>query len=207
MNMERLMKYGHVAPTVGEARMRKTARMVDGVRMAAVALGMAALVGAAGCTASTGSAPAAAEAAAADRTDQSDEVEAETLDPLVGLRTSIRDEVTELDGGRIRWQTLWELCWDAHARAGEYELQTVTSEGTSPAVKAQREPCVSMQIAKGENAASAGLANRDITVATMAGQVGYRVRAVAVDGGSGPKAVSAWSAPYLVSEVPVTGGG
>ncbi|MFN0026056.1 MAG: hypothetical protein ACKV2O_02555 [Acidimicrobiales bacterium] len=117
-----------------------------------------------------------------------------------GFKASIGDEVVPVSGGKIRWETRWQLCWDVYPAATAYELQVVTSEGSSTKSTRQSDPCVSLQIAAGENDAAQGMLNRDLIVATTAGHVGYRVRAIL-----GEDTVSSWSAPYFAGDVTAAG--
>jgi len=96
--------------------------------------------------------------------------------------------VRELPGDRIAWSTYWKLCWDVSPQATAYELQTVTSEGSSPKLRRQSERCFRLQAATGENEKSQGLVNRAMLLALHEGQLAYRVRAV-FDNGQ----VSVWS--------------
>ena len=117
------------------------------------------------------------------------------LAPVDELVATLADEVTDLDNGRIKWETNWELCWAAYPGAQAYELETVTSEGTSPELRRQAERCRSVQVAAGENEKSLGLLQRDATIDLTAGQLGYRVRAV-VDG----NVATPWSPLFYVGQ-------
>ena len=95
-----------------------------------------------------------------------------------GITTTLEDEVRDLPGGKIGWLTRWELCWDEYPKAESYELQVVTSEGTSPKLRRQSDRCFRLEVARGENPKSQGFAGRDVTLAMQSGQLAYRVRAV-----------------------------
>jgi hypothetical protein len=110
--------------------------------------------------------------------------------PPNGVTARLADSVKTVGSGRIAWSTRWSLCWKSVPGAGAYELQTLAGEGTSPETVRQSGTCFSLEVAKGENARSAGLVNRDLQIALARGQLSYRVRAVA------GKSVSAWTAAY-----------
>lgn len=107
---------------------------------------------------------------------------------ITGLNASLEDEARELPGGQIAWTTSWKLCWDAYAGARGYELETLTGEGVSRKLRRQSETRFRLEVAKGQNEKAKGLFNRELMLASIAGQVAYRVRAV-LDGNR----VTKWS--------------
>lgn len=111
------------------------------------------------------------------------------------LTATLEDEVDELPDERIAWSTYWQLCWRKYPGAVAYELETVTSEGTSPKLRRQRGSCFRIEAAHGENSSDEGLANREVLLASARAQLAYRVRAVLDDG-----IVSGWSRPLSVGE-------
>ncbi|HEV7799364.1 MAG TPA: hypothetical protein VGO73_14495 [Pyrinomonadaceae bacterium] len=103
--------------------------------------------------------------------------------PLVqNLVSTLEDEVRELPNERIAWSTFWKLCWDKTPDANAYELQTLTSEGSSGRVQRQSENCFRIEAATGENKKSEGLLNRQLQLALQSSQLAYRVRAVLDNG-------------------------
>lgn len=100
------------------------------------------------------------------------------LTPVQGLTATLEDEIRDLADGRIKWSTYWKLCWDEYPGAEAYELQTMTSEGTSPKLRRQSERCFRIEAAANVNEESQGLRNRDQLLALQMGQLFYRVRAV-----------------------------
>lgn len=107
---------------------------------------------------------------------------------MTGLKASLEDETRELPDGQIAWTTYWKFCWNAYAGARGYELETLTGEGISRKVRRQTETCFRLEVAKGQNEKAKGLFNRELMLASIAGQVAYRARAV-LDGNR----VSEWS--------------
>ncbi len=103
------------------------------------------------------------------------------LPPPTGMVATLEDEVRDLPNGRIAWSTYWKLCWEKYPGAKAYELQTVTSEGTSPKLRRLSEPSFRIEVAAGENEKSEGFVNREIQLALQSGQLAYRVRAVLDD--------------------------
>ena len=121
------------------------------------------------------------------------------LTPVQGLTATLEDEVRDLADGRIKWSTYWKLCWDEYPGATAYELQTITSEGTSPKLRRQSERCFRIEAAANVNKKSQGLRNRDELLALQMGQLFYRVRAV-IDG----TRTSAWSPPMELGKASKT---
>jgi hypothetical protein len=115
--------------------------------------------------------------------------------PVTGLLATLEDEVKELPKQRIAWSTYWKLCWQPYPGAVAYELQGVSSEGTSPKLKRLSDTCFRLQAATNENHKSLGFVQRELTLATHAVQLGFRVRAV-LDGNR----VSEWSPPMPVGK-------
>jgi len=98
------------------------------------------------------------------------------------LVSTLEDEVHELPNERLAWSTFWKLCWDKTPGANAYELQTLTSEGSSGRFQRQSENCFRIEAAAGENKKSEGLLNRQLQLALQSSQLAYRVRAVTNDG-------------------------
>ncbi len=115
--------------------------------------------------------------------------------PVTGFVATLSDEVKELPKQRIAWSTYWKLCWMPYPEAVAYELQGVSSEGTSPKLKRQTDNCFRLQAAANVNSKSKGLLYREETLAMHTVQLGFRVRAV-LDGNR----VSEWSPPMPVGE-------
>jgi hypothetical protein len=116
--------------------------------------------------------------------------------PLVqNLASTLEDEVRELPKERIAWSTFWKLCWDKIPDANAYELETLTSEGSSGRFRRQSENCFRIEAAAGENNKSEGLLNRQLQLALQSSQLAYRVRAV-MNGGR----VGEWSRAVSVGE-------
>ena len=95
-----------------------------------------------------------------------------------GLVASLEDETKDLPDGQIAWTTFWKLCWQQYPEATEYELETFAGEGIARKVRRQTDTCFRIEIAKGKNEKSKGLFNRELMLASLAGQLAYRVRAV-----------------------------
>ncbi len=112
-----------------------------------------------------------------------------------GFVATLIDDVKPKPRGRIRWTTTWRLCWDVPPGAVGYELQTLTGEGTSPKLRRHADRCLRIEAAVNENRKSQGLFNRKLLLATISGQLAYRVRSVLEDGSR-----SAWSRSYAVGE-------
>ena len=75
---------------------------------------------------------------------------------LGDLTAALEDEVRVLPDSRIAWTTYWRLCWRPYPGATAYELETVTREGTSPALLRQQGRCFRIEVAAGENPRSRG---------------------------------------------------
>jgi hypothetical protein len=112
-----------------------------------------------------------------------------------GLVATLEDEVRDLHDGQIAWTTYWKLCWEAYAGAQEYELEPMTGEGTGRRLVRQAGTCLRVEVAKGQNAKAQGLFNRDLMLASLSGQLAYRVRAVLGDGRA-----SQWSQSVIVGQ-------
>ncbi|MEP7337327.1 MAG: hypothetical protein ABI977_06240 [Acidobacteriota bacterium] len=112
-----------------------------------------------------------------------------------GLVATLEDEVRDLPDGQIAWSTYWKLCWDAYAGAQEYELGPMTGEGGGRRLVRQAGTCLRIEVAKGQNAKAQGLFNRELMLASLSGQLAYRVRAVMGDG-----RVSQWSPLAIVGQ-------
>lgn len=102
----------------------------------------------------------------------------------------LEDETRDLPDGQMAWTTYWKFCWAAFPGAIAYELETMTSEGAARKVRRQAESCFRVEVAKGQNERARGLFNRELMLASLSGQLAYRVRAVLDE-----RRVSAWSAP------------
>lgn len=97
---------------------------------------------------------------------------------LTGLVASLEDETRDLPDGKLAWTTFWKLCWKEYPEAVEYEIETFTGEGSAKKLRRQAEPCFRVEIAKGKNEKSKGFFNRELMLASISGQLAYRVRAV-----------------------------
>ncbi len=115
--------------------------------------------------------------------------------PVGGLTATLEDTVRDLPGDRIAWATYWTLCWSPYPGARAYQIQTVTGEGASAKLRQQRDTCLRIEAAKGENARTDGLVNRDLLLQLQTGQLAYKVRAVLDD-----TTVSEWSASAAVGQ-------
>ena len=115
--------------------------------------------------------------------------------PVAGLIATLEDEVRDLPDGRIAWTTYWNLCWESYAGAQKYELEPMTGEGTGRRLLRQAGPCLRIEVAKGQNVKAQGFFNRELMLASLSGQMSYRVRAV-LSGGN----VSQWSTPAIVGQ-------
>lgn len=102
--------------------------------------------------------------------------------PPTGFVAVLEDEVHELPQRRIRWDTYWKLCWDAYPEASGYELQVITTGGTSGQLKRTDVPCLRIQVAADENPQTEGLRDGATLLALQAGQLALRVRAQLADG-------------------------
>ncbi len=100
------------------------------------------------------------------------------LPPVSGIVTTFEDEVKDLPGDQIAWSAFWKFCWQEYPKARSYELQVITSEGTSPKLRSRKEPCFRIQVAAGTNPKEQGMLNRDKLMELQIGQLSYRVRAV-----------------------------
>lgn len=98
--------------------------------------------------------------------------------PITGLIASLEDETTDLPDGKMAWVSFWKLCWKNYPEAIEYELETFTGEGSARKLRRQTDTCFRIEIAKGKNEKSKGLFNRELMLASISGQLAYRVRAV-----------------------------
>jgi len=97
---------------------------------------------------------------------------------ITELVASLEDETKDLPESKMAWTTFWKLCWKAHPEAVEYELETFTGEGSARKLRRQVETCFRIEVAKGKNEKSKGLFNRELMLASISGQLAYRVRAV-----------------------------
>lgn len=118
------------------------------------------------------------------------------LPPVAGLAAGLEDERRPLEGGRLRWSTYWHLTWTPYPEATGYELQTITSEGRSPKLRALRAPAYRLQVAAGENPEASGLHGRDAQLDLQSAQLAFRVRAVMGDGRRTP-----WSGTAATGKV------
>ncbi|MBA3713274.1 MAG: hypothetical protein H0W76_12630 [Pyrinomonadaceae bacterium] len=116
------------------------------------------------------------------------------------LVATLEDEVRDAGGDQVSWATYWKLCWDGYPGAVGYQLQAVTSEGTSPRVQPHQEGrCFRLEVAKNTNRRELGLHKRDVMLALASGQLAYRVRAVLAGGRT-----SEWSPAAGVGETTAT---
>ncbi|HQR31902.1 MAG TPA: hypothetical protein PLK30_04125, partial [Blastocatellia bacterium] len=97
---------------------------------------------------------------------------------VTGLIASLEDETKDLPDGKMAWVTFWKLCWKEYPEATEYELETFTGEGSARKLRRQAESCFRVEVAKGKNEKSKGFFNRELMLASISGQLAYRVRAV-----------------------------
>jgi len=100
-----------------------------------------------------------------------------TASSITGLVSTLEDETQDLPDGKIAWVSYWKLCWDVYPGAQGYELETMTGEGVSRKLRRQTETCFRLEVAKGRNEKSRGLFNRELMLASISGQIAYRVRA------------------------------
>jgi hypothetical protein len=122
---------------------------------------------------------------------------------------TLHDEIVELPGNQIRWNTYWQMNWPAWPGAVAYELLTLTSEGTAPRPRRLSGCEFRIQVASGANARAEGLATRDMQLLLNSAQLSYRVRAVLDNGRTGewsralsvaqPARVTAWNTESLAS--------
>ena len=120
----------------------------------------------------------------------------QVIAPAVGgLVATLEDEVRDLPDGQIVWTTYWKLCWEAYADAQEYELEPMTGEGTGRRRVRQAGVCYRVEVATGQNVKAQGFFNRELMLASLSGQMTYRVRAVLSSG-----RVSQWSTPAIVGQ-------
>jgi hypothetical protein len=112
-----------------------------------------------------------------------------------GLVAMLEDEVRDLPDGQIAWTTHWKLCWESYAGALEYDLEPMTGEGARRRLLHQAGTCYRIEVAKGQNAKVQGLFNRELMLASLSGQLAYRVRAALGNG-----RVSQWSASMVVGQ-------
>jgi hypothetical protein len=125
-----------------------------------------------------------------------------TGDTVVGVTATLSDSVRAADDGRVAWSTLWTLCWVPVDHAVAYELETVTSEGTSPRIQRTTASCKVLQVAAGISRPSEKDSLRHAQLGLMLGQLAYRVRAVSAD-----SARSEWSGPFTAGlEIPTPRG-
>ena len=89
--------------------------------------------------------------------------------------------------GRPRWSTYWKLCWDYAPGAVGYELQTITSEGTSPELRQQENACFRLQVASGTSRGARRTVEREQQLGWQSANLAYRVRA------RFPETPGAWS--------------
>jgi len=147
----------------------------------------------AGCSGHTSTNPAQAKlpVVASPQSGQSS-----VIAPSVGgLVATLEDDVRDLPDSQIAWTTYWKLCWEPYAGAQEYELEPMTGEGTGRRRVRQSGLCYRVEVATGQNAKAQGFFNRELMLASLAGQMTYRVRAVL----SGDR-VSQWSASAIVGQ-------
>lgn len=153
----------------------------------------------AGCSSHTSTNPAHAQHSAVTSSHADSAETAHSLSPIepsvAGLVATLEDEVRDLPDGQIAWTTYWKLCWEPYAGAQEYELEPMTGEGAGRRRVRQTGVCYRVEVAKGQNAKAQGFFNRELMLASLAGQMTYRVRAVL----SGDR-VSQWSATAIVGQ-------
>lgn len=93
------------------------------------------------------------------------------LPAIVGLKASLHDIVepyrTDKGVEYLRWRTDWTLTWTPLAQVRHYEIRYKTSEGVSRKTRQLSEPMFTIEVAKGDNAKTAGLLARDIQLATI----------------------------------------
>ena len=123
------------------------------------------------------------------------ETQATISPPVQNLTAALEDEVHDVPDGKIEWSTYWHLCWANYEGASAYELQALTSEGSSDKLERQSDRCFRLQVAAGKNARTQGMLNRDLQLAIRSSQLAYRVRAVLADG-----QFSEWSKPLSVAK-------
>ena len=97
-----------------------------------------------------------------------------------GLRANLVDEdhpYVKRGKARLRWRTFWLLHWEPVPGARAYELQYLTSEGTSSKTTKIAFPPLGLEVANGDNLKSAGLMQRDVQLATIQSLLSVRVSA------------------------------
>jgi hypothetical protein len=115
--------------------------------------------------------------------------------PIKDLTAELEDEVHDLANREIKWSTYWRLCWANYDGASAYELQALTSEGTSDKLVRQSGRCFRIEVAAGQNLKTQGLLHRDLQLSLRSTQLAYRVRAVLADG-----TTSEWSKSFSVGK-------
>lgn len=120
---------------------------------------------------------------------------------MTSFLATLEDETRDLPKQQIAWDTFWKLCWDAIPGAVRYEMQIVTSEGTSPRLRELNETCWKIQVATGRNPKKEGLRQRNVQLKLQYGQLAVRLRAVLADGRTTP-----WSRSFAVAESGVAAG-
>ncbi|MFD2092442.1 hypothetical protein [Blastococcus deserti] len=96
----------------------------------------------------------------------------------------------DVDAAAGSWSTTWKACFapvDGAAVVG-WQVQTLTSEGTSPRIEQLPGPCVELQVAHGTGTPADGPAR--IAALSDAASLVYRVRAERTDG-----SVTPWTGP------------
>ena len=145
---------------------------------------LAVLAALAGCSSSAGS----AAPAPAPTTTAAVEVGAP---PSVASAT-LEDAVVPEGGGRVLWTTTWRACFaaaDGDPAVARWEAEVSGLEGASPQLQELPDGCLELDVARGVNAADAGMPGRDLQLVESAA-LAYRVRAVRTDG-----TVTPWTPP------------
>lgn len=114
--------------------------------------------------------------------------------PLPGLRATLEDtsdRYSEAGLQRWRWQTHWVVQWQPVPGATEYEIISMTSEGTSKKRARLTQPPFRLEVAKGDNARAEGMPTRPIQLLTIQSLLSIKIVPRMPDGSPGP------SSPWL----------
>lgn len=114
--------------------------------------------------------------------------------PLPGLHATLEDTSDRYAAAglrRWRWQTHWVVRWRPVPGATEYEIISMTSEGTSKKTTRLTQPPFRLEVAKGDNLMTEGMPTRPIQLLTIQSLLSIKIVSRMSDGSPGP------SSPWL----------
>ena len=114
-----------------------------------------------------------------------------SMAPLRATLEDTTDRYREAGLQRWRWQTHWVVQWQPVPGATEYEIISMTSEGTSKKTTRLKQPPFRLEVAQGDNLMTEGMPTRPIQLLTIQSLLSIKIVPRMPDGSPGP------SSPWL----------